>query len=138
MKNILLIAALIGIHVLTPGQSAIAQDDTAAEEPVVDLSKMKVYYMGFLKRGPERSQDSTEAMKIQKQHLLHMQRLHKEGKLVMAGPFMDDGDIRGIVVYDVESLEEAVRLTEQDPAVKAGRLTVEVHPWWAERGSTLP
>ena len=110
----------------------------ASTEPVVDMSKMKTYYMGFLKRGPNRSQDSTSAMELQMKHLEHMSKLHKEGKLVMAGPFLDDGEIRGIVVYDVESIEEAVRLTNMDPAVKAGRLTVEVHPWMAERGTTLP
>lgn len=25
-----------------------------------------------------------------------------------------------------------------DPAVKAGRLKVEIHPWFAKSGSTLP
>jgi len=55
----------------------------------------------------------------------------------MVGPFEDDGDIRGIVVFSVPKLEDAQQLANDDPAVKAGRLVVEIHPWWAAVGSTL-
>ena len=44
----------------------------------------------------------------------------------------DDGDLRGIVILKVNSLEEAQALVNQDPAVKAGRLRVELHPWMSE------
>lgn len=48
----------------------------------------------------------------------------------MAGPFMDDGDIRGIYIFNVKTIEEAQALTETDPAIKAGRLIMELHPWY--------
>ena len=48
--------------------------------------------------------------------------------------FTDDGKLRGMFVFTVGSLEEAKALAEADPAVKAGRLEPEVHPWFAAKG----
>ncbi|HUQ95525.1 MAG TPA: YciI family protein, partial [Bryobacteraceae bacterium] len=64
---------------------------------------------------------------------------HKQGKLVMAGPFMpgpsgDAGDWRGIVVYRVGSVAEAQQLAANDPAAKAGRLAIEARPWMTLKG----
>ncbi len=98
---------------------------------------MKKYFLAFLKRGDNRSHSEEEAARIQTAHLAHMDKLAKEGKINIAGPFGDDGDIRGIVIYSVPTLEEAKKLTQNDPAVVAGRLKIEVHPWWAAKGSTL-
>ena len=98
---------------------------------------MKKYFMAFLKEGPTRDQSPEEAAIIQNGHLGYMNQLADENKLSIAGPFGDDGEIRGIVIYNVPTLEEATELVKNDPAVKAGRLTIEVHPWWAAKGSTL-
>lgn len=98
---------------------------------------MKKYYMVFLKPGPNRDQSKEEAAKIQEEHLAHMNRLAEEKKICMAGPFDSDGSISGMVIYSVYSKEEAIRLTQADPAVKAGRLIVEIHPFWAAMGSAL-
>jgi Uncharacterized protein conserved in bacteria len=86
--------------------------------------------MAFLKRGPVRNQDSITAANLQKAHLENIERLAEEGKLVLAGPFFDDGEIRGIYIFDVETIEEAQTLTQTDPAIKAGRLVMELHPWY--------
>ncbi len=98
---------------------------------------MKKYFMAFLKEGPTRDQNEAEAILIQSGHLAHMDKLAKEGKINIAGPFADDGEIKGMVIYSVPSLEEAHRLTSMDPAVKAGRLLIELHPFWAAKGSKL-
>lgn len=98
---------------------------------------MQQYYMVFLKRGSNRSQDSTEAAALQKQHLAHLNRMAKEGYLSLAGPFGDDGEIRGIAVYNTPTLKMADSLANLDPMVKAGRLEVEIHPWWAEKAGSL-
>ena len=65
-------------------------------------------------------------------------KMAADGKLVMAGPFLDNGELRGIFIFDVATLEEAKALTEADPAVKAGKLIMELHPWMSQRGTTLP
>ena len=98
---------------------------------------MQQYFICFLKTGPKRDQDEETAAQIQKAHLAHLDKLAKEDKICMAGPFGDDGEIRGITVFRVATLEEARALANADPAVKAGRLQVEIHPWWAARGSKL-
>jgi uncharacterized protein len=98
---------------------------------------MKQYIMCFYKKGESREQTETEAQDIQAAHLAHLGELTKTGKLCMAGPFGDDGDLRGILVLNVRTMEEAEALVKQDPAVRAGRLTYELHPWWAAVGTRL-
>lgn len=98
---------------------------------------MQQYYMVFLKSGPDRSQDSTEAAELQKKHLAHLSRLYEEGYTSLTGPMGDNGDIRGIVVFNTATQKEADSLANLDPMVKAGRLVVEVHPWWVAKGGKL-
>ena len=98
---------------------------------------MQQYFMCFLKAGPIRGQDSTESAQIQEAHMAHLTKMYDDGKSCVAGPFGDDGEIRGIVIYNTATFEEADSLANADPAVKAGRLVVEVHPWWAAKGSVL-
>jgi len=95
-----------------------------------DQYGMSSYVMAFLKRGPNRSQDSLTAANLQKAHLENITKMAEEGTLVLAGPFLDDGDIRGIYIFNVATVEEAKKLTESDPAIKAGRLVMELHPWY--------
>lgn len=89
---------------------------------------------GFLVRGLNRSQSEAEAQELQKAHLAYMDKLHQDGKLIAAGPFLDDSDMRGIVVYRVPSVEDANQLAAGDPMVKAGRLRLEAHPWMTLKG----
>lgn len=117
--------------------SATAMPETFEMEEGDTTYVMQKYFMVFLKRGPNRSQDKQEAEEIQKQHLAHLSKIYKMGKTSITGPFGDDGDIRGIVIYNTATKEEAEKLAKQDPAVRAGRLIVEVHPFWAAKGSKL-
>ena len=113
---------------------------TKIEEPEYDAALaaklqaddygMHQYVMAFLKAGPNRDQDSTTAAELQKAHMDNIGRLADAGQLVLAGPFMDDGDLRGIYIFDVKTVEEAAALTATDPAIKAGRLVMELHPWY--------
>ena len=98
---------------------------------------MQQYYMVFLKSGANRSQDSAEAERLQKEHLAYLSRMAEEGYASLIGPFGGDGEIRGIAVYNTATLEEADSLARQDPMVKAGRLEVEVNPWWTAKGGKL-
>jgi uncharacterized protein YciI len=104
------------------------------------VGAFETVYFGFLKRGPNRGQDAETARQLQKEHLAYMDGQSNQGKLIVAGPFMVDGDRRGVVVYRVATMEEARQRAEADPMVKAGRLAVELHPWQVPRGAlpTLP
>lgn len=95
-----------------------------------DAYGMKPYVMAFLKSGPNRSRDSLTRANLQKAHLANITRMAEEGKLLLAGPFLDQGDIRGIYIFNVETIEEAEELTKTDPAIQAGSLIMELHPWY--------
>lgn len=98
---------------------------------------MKKYFLVLLKPGENRQQNEAEANIIQTKHLSHMDSLANLGKIKLAGPISGDGELSGIVVYNVSSLEEATQLANQDPAIIAGRLIAEVHPWWSLKGACL-
>lgn len=99
---------------------------------------MKKYFMVHLKTGPDRSHDEDKAAEIQKGHRAHLSKLAEDQKICIAGPFdAPDSDIRGIVIYSVPTFEIADSLANADPAVKAGRLAVDVFPFWAAVGSQL-
>ncbi|HOI49251.1 MAG TPA: YciI family protein [Prolixibacteraceae bacterium] len=99
---------------------------------------MKRYVFMLLDAGENRSQDSVAAAKIQEGHLAHLNQMAKTGKLVMAGPFEKGGEHRGLLIFDVETVEEALKLEAEDPAVIAGRLKMNAFYWWAAKGSRLP
>jgi len=105
-------------------------DEKLASELGADNYGMKQYVIAFLKAGPNRDMDEDEAIKIQRAHLDNIRRMAESGDLVLAGPFMDDGEIRGIYLFNVSTIEEARSLTETDPAIEAGRLQMELHPWY--------
>jgi uncharacterized protein YciI len=92
--------------------------------------QMKQYFMVFLKSGLNRNQDSITVAKIQEGHLNNISRLFNEKKIVLAGPFLDDGLYRGIFIFDVATQDEVIQLLKTDPAVKSGRLGYEIHPWY--------
>jgi uncharacterized protein YciI len=98
--------------------------------------KMRTYYFTFLRRGPKWTAEKTpETAKIQEGHMANINAMAKTGKLVIAGPFENAGDYAGVFVFKVDSIGEAKSLSEADPAVKAGRLVVDVHPWMIAEGS---
>ncbi len=107
------------------------------DEKTKDTVIMQQYFIAFLKSGPNRSQGEEEANKLQEAHLAHLGKMYEMGYADISGPFGDDGDIRGITIYNVPTLKMADSLANADPAVKAGRLVIEVHPWWAAKGFPL-
>jgi uncharacterized protein YciI len=96
---------------------------------------LKPYFFVLLKKGPHRDQDSVMAAQIQKEHMENINRMAAEGKLNVAGPFLDDGEMRGIYIFDSGNEDEVRKLVEADAAVKAGRLTYEIHPWMTQKGT---
>jgi uncharacterized protein len=117
-----------GDRSLTPKEAVY--DARLAERLGADEYGMRSYVMAFLKAGPNRDQDSTTAAALQRGHMETINRLADEGKLILAGPFLAGAELRGIYVFAVETVEEARTLTETDPAVRAGRLEIDLVPWY--------
>ena len=130
----LTIALTAGI--LTSGE-LVAQAPPATSSqaaPAAAPTEMRLYYMVFLRRGPAWTAAPTpEATKVSQGHRANIDRLTKEGLMVVAGPF--DGTsgeraLAGIFILRVDSMDAAKAAVETDPAVKAGRFVFEIVPWW--------
>lgn len=80
--------------------------------------------------------DEKSANELQDAHLAHLAKLHEDGFLLAAGPLLgsEDERFRGLSILNVEA-EKARRLSEQDPAVKAGRFSVKILPWMVPTGA---
>ena len=147
MKNILLLAMFgVALSACVGSNESIKQDATnpVAEEKVIvheetfaydsvyaaklgaDDYGMKSYVMAFLKSGPNRPEDPTLKDSLQSAHLANIEKLADEGKLVLAGPFFGGDELRGVYVFDTDSIEEAASWTATDPAIIYGSLEMEL------------
>ena len=113
-----------------PSSNKFEFDSLAAKEYGADEYGMKKYVIAFLKKGPNRDLDSAKANELQTAHMKNIGRMADEGKLVLAGPFFGDGDLRGIYIFNLESIGEAEKLTNTDPAIQAGSLEMELKEWY--------
>lgn len=110
----------------------VQYDAELAVELGADEYGMRRYVIAFLKRGPNQSHDAETAAALQRGHMDTILRLVEAGKLVVAGPFLDrESPMRGIYIFAVDSVEEARELTATDPAIQAGRLEMELLPWYS-------
>lgn len=105
-------------------------DPALAEKLGADDIGMRQYVMCFLKTGPTKVDDAGKRAELMKGHFGMINRLAGEGKLILAGPFTDGGDLRGIYLFDVKTVEDAKRLTETDPSIKEGYFRVEFVKWY--------
>lgn len=118
-------------------QTASGQGQPSAASTQPATMEFEQYQVVILRKGDNAEKISQDAvMEIQKQHLAHLRKMGESGKMVIAGPLGDqqDKNLRGMCVYRVGSIDEARKLAEDDPAVKAGRLRVEVMTWYVEKG----
>ena len=101
-----------------------------------EVTLKTTYYFGLLVRGPEWTPEMTpQVQELQEMHMANIRRMGETGKLVIAGPLENGGQLRGIYVFKLNSLQEAKSWSETDPAVKAGRFGIEIHPWLLTQGS---
>lgn len=60
-------------------------------------------------------------------HKAYLQKYIDEGKIFAKGPFTDHSG--GLVIYKVDSLEEAKKLAENDPAILEKSRTLTLKEW---------
>jgi uncharacterized protein YciI len=139
MKTILL-ALLLLYPLLAEAQNKPAKEakktTASAKEPEY---QMKEYYFVMLTKGAGRNKitDTAVLNELQAGHMANIKRMHEAGKLLVAGPFGDDGNWRGIFIIDAKDKVEVEHLLSQDPAIAAGRLDYEIHPWWTAKNSVF-
>jgi len=95
---------------------------------------MRQYVVAFLYKGPNPVDDPEESKKMMKGHLANIQRLHDEGKIILAGPYLSKTDLRGYFLFDTDSVDAAQAWCDTDPAISAGVFRVDLHPWYSAKG----
>jgi uncharacterized protein YciI len=130
MKKLLLTLALILSGVIL-SLAQTAYDEALATKLGADEYGMKKYVMAFLLRGDSVSNYTPEQRsEIQSAHMANIGKMAEMGKLIVAGPFFGNDELRGIYVFDVQTIDEAKALTETDPAIKAGVLKMDLKEWY--------
>lgn len=129
---------VFAILFLTFALAASAQDQREFSYTEGDTTyTMKRYVFMLLESGTTKSKDSTEAAHFQEMHLTHLNKLAESGKLIVAGPFEGGGKHRGLLIFDVETVEEALKLEGEDPTVKTDRLKMNAFYWWGAKGTII-
>lgn len=125
-------AACLALTIAIPTDGAEPEgfDAEMAAALGADDYGMRPYVMAFLKSGPNPSEDAERARELQAAHLANIRRMAEAGQLVLAGPFMDGGDVRGIYLFATDDIEQAREWTRTDPAIEAGALAMELRPWY--------
>lgn len=98
---------------------------------------MKQYVFCLYLSGDNRDQSEEQTESIQAAHLKHIDSMVESHGLQIAGPLETETEKRGILIFDLPTIEDAEDGMASDPAVKAGRLRYECYRWWAAKGSTL-
>lgn len=98
-----------------------------AKELGADAYGMRSYVFATLLTGPNDAAitDETKRAELFKGHFDNMGRLAEDGKLVLAGPFMDAPPKRGLFILNVQTIAEAEKLVQSDPSIAAGIFKVE-------------
>lgn len=139
MKTIALATVIfalsVGVFAQTEKTAAAAKtnqtfDAELAQKLGADDYGMRQYVFVVLKTGKAKIEDAEKRKELQAGHMKNIGRLAEEGRLVLAGPFIEGGEMRGIYIFNVKTIEEAAELVKTDPAIKAGLFDVEMTRWY--------
>jgi uncharacterized protein YciI len=97
-----------------------------------DKYGMKAYTIVMLTSGSAKIDDKAKMGELMKEHLANIGKLADEGKIIVAGPFLEKNkeDYRGMFIFNTKSKEEAEQWVKTDPAVQAGVFSYEIFPWY--------
>lgn len=130
-KSILFLVFLLAGAAGFSQETEVKYDEALAKSLHADEYGMKKYVFCLLKSGTNTTASKEETKKLFEGHMANINKLAKEGKLSVAGPFMkNDRNYRGIYIFNVETVAEAEALVATDPAIKAKLLEAELTPWY--------
>ena len=98
--------------------------------------KMTTYQLLILKPGPEAAKlrSAPDGGKLVQAHVSYLYKMAADGTYAAAGPFLDGGEIAGVIIAKARTPERAKEIEGEDPGVKAGMFTVEAAPFMAPEG----
>lgn len=96
---------------------------------------LEQYTLVLMKQGEKWNPSAPGFMDVVKRHHALLLQMIEQGSLAIAGPLPldDQGELRGVEIFRVGA-EQAARLVQDDPTVKAGLLKPEMHPWGTGKG----
>jgi len=113
-------------------------DAALARQVGADERGMRPYVLVILKTGPTPVAKGEKRDAMFAGHFANMERLAKERKLALAGPFEENADgWRGLFLFAVATVDEARALTATDPVIVNGEMVAEFHPWYGSAAVML-
>jgi uncharacterized protein YciI len=121
-----------------PATATPAFDAALARRTGADERGMRRYVLVILKTGPTRMPDGEARDAMFAGHMANISRLAKEGKLALAGPFMQDPAAwRGLFVLAVDDIDEAKAVVATDPVIIHGEMVADYHAWYGSAAAML-
>ena len=129
----------------TPGKEGdsnnkkITYNQKLADSLGADQYGMKAYTIVMLKTGTAKIDDKEKKAELMKGHMENIGKLAKEGKITVAGPFLEKNkeDYRGMFIFNTKSKDEAESWVKTDPAVAAGIFNYEIFSWYGSAALPL-
>lgn len=114
-------------------------NQTLADSLGADQYGMKGYTIVMLTTGTSKIEDKDKKAELMKGHMENIGKLAKEGKITVAGPFLEKNqrDYRGMFIFNTKSKEEAESWVKTDPAVAAGIFNYEIFSWYGSAALPL-
>jgi len=109
---------------------SILPPTTRAQEPKTEKPKQFVYVLHLAPRLYSDNAWTDADKQAVHQHLVRLQEAIKSGQLILAGRTNEPGDKTfGIAIFTAKDEESARKFMQEDPAVVAGIMTAELHPF---------
>ena len=145
MKRVRQVLIGVGFAALAAGSLAEAPaeppkpafDAELASKVGADEHGMRSYVLVILKTGPKQMPKGPERDAMFAGHFANINRLAKEGKLALAGPFDGVDGWRGLFVLATTDLDEARALVATDPVVLNGEMVAEYHKYYGSAALML-
>jgi uncharacterized protein YciI len=109
--------------------------DTSRFHEPLEPFKMAQHTLGVVKKGPayKAPAEAKESRTIF--HLLPSLKAQSDaGELAVSGPLVKAGDLLGILLFKSSETNTVRSILDKDPAVKEGRVVVELHPQFMGAG----
>lgn len=115
----------------SPGENP-NYDGSLANKLGADDYGMKSYIFVLLKTGQNKTTDKQLINESFKGHMENIDRLVKNGQLIVAGPFgKNDSNLRGLfILNNIATIEQAKAILQTDPAIENGLLEPLYYSWY--------